>query len=114
MPLMSDSVVVAAGLNSGNVLVGRMFEYVPKEYRKGAAVQLLACASALGGKVSFRIGSQLYADNELVSGDNKFPVFPDHKVVTHGAAPNAHMFMNFQNPTGAPVTFYWKLDIEPV
>lgn len=114
MPRMAGQVVaLAAGGNSGDVLAGKVFEYIPKRYRK-AAVQVLACASTMGGLVSFKIDDQIYADSELISADNKFPVFPDHKVLTHGAGPGSRLFLAFANPTGAVQTIFWVVDIEPL
>jgi hypothetical protein len=113
MPRMAGQVVLAAGANSGDVLAGKVFEYVPKAYRK-AAVQLLACASALGPTTQFKIDDKIYADNELISGDNKYPIFPDHKLVTHGANPASRLFLSFTNPTAGALTIYWVVDIEPL
>lgn len=107
MPVISDSVSVAANARSGNVLAGSIFEFMPMD----GLVNLLATGSAAGLRMDSNIAGGVIAQNALIPATNRFPIKPDDSVVISGAAAGSRLFLEFVNTTGGALTAQWLVEI---
>lgn len=105
MPLMQDSVSVAANGVSANVLAGQLYEFVPG----GANVTVSVTGSALGLRTTFICGVPIIND-QAINLQNRFPLIPDD-IITSGAVPGGRMILTARNTTGGALTFFWRVDV---
>jgi hypothetical protein len=105
MPMMQDSVSVAANSVSANVLSGQLYEGVPA----GAAVKLSATAAATGVRCSYICGTPLIND-QAIGFQNRFPLDPDDKIM-HNRVPGGRQVLTFRNTTGAAIVVFWRIDL---
>lgn len=110
MPMMQDSLSVAANSVSSNVLAGKLYEAAPED----SAIRVYCCGSAIGLRQTFSIGGQQITDDEAVNSANRFPVVPDDLCVEHGAYAGEKLFLRFRNSTAGALTTFWMVVIEPV
>jgi hypothetical protein len=113
MPVHSGaSTALAVNTDSPNQLAGLTYEFVPRNWRRGAAVMLAVSAAAQDEKCTFKIDATSIADGETVPGSNRYPQFPEDKFLVHWAPPGSRLFLKFNGgPNGGLVR--WKVDIEP-
>lgn len=116
MPAESgQTAALAANVDSGNVLAGKTYEFVPREWRRGAAIRVLGsttAAAGVGAKCSVKINQTSVLDSGQISYAARFPVIPDDQIVVHWAPPGARLFVSF-NGGAAGATVNWKVDVEP-
>jgi hypothetical protein len=105
MPLMQDSVSVAATSVSANVLSGQLYEFVAP----GTNVTVSVTGSATGLRTTFICGVPIIND-QAINLQNRFPLIPDD-IITSGAVPGGRMVLTARNTTGAAITFFWRVDI---
>lgn len=105
MPMMQDSVSVAANSVSANVLSGQLYEGLPA----GALVRLACTGSATGLRVTYICGVPLINDQAL-SLQNRFPVIPDDVIMTN-RVPGGRQVLTARNTTGGALTFFWRIDL---
>ena len=106
MPLMQDSVSVAANSVSANQLSGQIYEFIPP----GAPVTLSVTGSATGLRVTFVVGGVTIINDQAINLQNRFPIIPDD-VITTGRMPGGRMVLTARNTTGGALTFFWRVDI---
>jgi len=110
-----QTAALAVNTDSPNVLAGKLYEFIPRTWRKGAAVRVLAATTAaagIGSQAKFKIDSQVVLDAENVSAAGRSPVIPDDQLCVHWAPSGARLFLIFNGgPAGA--TINWAIDIEP-
>jgi len=113
--MSGQTAALAIGTDSPNVLAGKLFEFVPRQWRRGAALRLLAATTAAGGvgaQAKFKIDQQVIVDAENISYAARYPVIPDDQLAVHWAPAGARLFLIFNGgPAGATVN--WALDVEP-
>lgn len=105
MPTMQDSVSVAANAVSANVLSGQLYEFV----EEGTEVTLSVTGSATGLRCTFIVGVPLIND-QAINLQNRFPLVPDD-ALHGGPVPGGRMILTARNTTGAPLTFFWRIDL---
>lgn len=110
MPSMTDRQVVAANATVTNVLAGKIFEFAPGN----SIVALSATGSAVGLNISFIIGGEVKLDDQEVSGANRFPLNPDDFLARGGAFKGDRIVVRLRNTTGANITAFTKVDVDPV
>lgn len=110
MPVMTDSLSVAANAVSANVLAGLLYEFLPAN----AKVALFATGSAIGLRVTLNIGGEQIVDDSGISIQNRVPIIPDDLVVADGGRRGERMILRFRNTTGAALTAFWTLQVNPV
>lgn len=106
MPMMQDSVSVAANSVSANVLSGQLYEFV----QAGRPVRLSATGSATGLRVSLLIGMAVINDQAL-NLQNRFPLMPDDVVHVGRAPVSGRMVLTFRNTTAGALTAFWRVDL---
>jgi len=113
--MSGQTAALAVNTDSPNVLAGKLFEFIPRTWRRGAALRLLAATTAaagVGALAKFKIDQQVVVDAENVSYAARYPVIPDDQLAVHWAGPGARLFLIFNGgPAGATVN--WAVDIEP-
>lgn len=102
---MQDSVSVAANGVSANVLTGQLYEFVPS----GTAVQLAATGSATGLRATL-IANVPVVNDQAIGLQNRFPLIPDD-IMFAGRVRACRLVLTARNTTGAPLTFFWRVDI---
>lgn len=114
MPIIKNSVAIAAGATNNNVLSGSAFEFV-KEASK-VYVGLLASASGLLAGVSS--GSDILLEDgslvDIVRTANQGPIFPDDYILEDVAMPMDRLRISVRNPTGGSITLFYGVRVEPV
>jgi len=60
---------VAAGANSGNVLVGKLFEFLERP----SIIRWYPVGSAVGLQITANVGGEVFIQGEEISGANRFP-----------------------------------------
>lgn len=105
MPLMQDSVSVAANAVSANVLAGQLYEFVAP----GTNVTVSVTGSATGLRTTFICGVPIIND-QAINLQNRFPLIPDD-IITTGAMPGGRMILTARNTTAGALTFFWRVDL---
>lgn len=106
MPMMQDSVSVAANSVSANVLAGQLYEFV----RAGQPIRLSGSGSATGLRVTLLIGMAIINDQAL-NLQNRFPLIPDDVIHTGRAPVSGRMVLTFRNTTAGALTAFWRIDL---
>lgn len=106
MPMMQDSLQVAANAVSANVLSGQLYEFV----RAGQPIRLSGSGSATGLRVTLLIGMAVINDQAL-NLQNRFPLIPDDVIHTGRAPVSGRMVLTFRNTTAGALTAFWRVDL---
>jgi len=111
MPVIANTVSVAANARSANVLAGSVFEFLPRS----AVVAFLATiptGSAIGDiDASINIGGIQIADAAVVPDTGRYPVTPDDRLVAEGGQPGERLFMTFLNTTASAIVVTFLVEI---
>lgn len=110
MPVMTDSISVAANAISANVLSGLLYEFLPANSK----VTLFATGSATGLRTTLNIGGEQIVDDSAISLQNRVPLIPDDLVVSDGGRRGERMILKFRNTTGGALTAFWTVQVNPV
>lgn len=106
---MQDSVSIAANATNPNVITGQRYDRAPFD----AIGNLYCTGSAIGLKAELNIGGTSVTPPTGVNIQGRFPVVPDDILVQGWEAPNGKLIqLSVVNTTGAPLTFYWRVDLE--
>jgi len=110
MPMIQNTVTVAANAVNDNVLTGSQFEYLPY----AAALEFGLVGAAVGLLVDVYSGADILCEAMAPSSANRFPVFPDDYTLTDVAGPGERLKIRVRNTTGAGVVFFYGLRITPI
>ena len=105
MPVMQDSVSVAANTVSANVLSGQLYEFVPT----GTRVTLSCTGSATGLRATL-IANIPVMNDQAINLQNRFPVIPDD-IVYQGTVRQCRLVLTSRNTTAGALTFFWRVDV---
>jgi hypothetical protein len=105
MPLMQDSLSVAANSVSANVLSGQLYEFVGP----GTNVTVSVTGSATGLRTTFICGIPIIND-QAINLQNRFPLIPDD-IITSGPVQGGRMVLTARNTTVGALTFFWRVDL---
>lgn len=113
MPLIKNGISIAVGATNNNVLSGSAFEFIKQPSR--IAIGLLASATGLLASVSS--GSDILLEDgslvDVVRIANQGPSFPDDFILQDVALPMDRLKISVRNPTGAAVTLFYGVSVEP-
>lgn len=113
MPLIKNSVVIAAGATNNNILSGSAFEFVKEASQ--VAIGLLASVSGLLAGVSS--GSDILLEDgslvDIVRVANQGPLFPDDYILQDIAMPMDRLRISVRNPTAGSITLFYGVRVEP-
>lgn len=110
MPIIQNSVSIAANATNDNVLAGSQFEYLPDDFYleiglNGAATGLLADVYS---------GSDILAESMLLTAQNRVPIFPDDFNLTDAAAAGERIKIRIRNTTGAAIVAFFTVKLTPL
>jgi len=107
MPVMQNSISVAANSVSANVLAGQQFEFLPNN----ANVTLSVAGSATGLNTSLLAGGVTVINDQAINTANRFPVIPDDVLSTETIPGGARLLLTFRNTTAGALTAFWRVDV---
>lgn len=110
MPVMQNSVSVAANAVSANQLAGELFEFLSRPSR----IALYATGSATGLNASLLVGGLSFANDQAISLQNRFPIVPDDFLVDAGGFPGERLVLTFRNTTAGALTAFWRVEVNAV
>lgn len=110
MPMIQNSVSIAANSVNDNVLAGSQFEYLPYP----ATLEFGLVGSATGILADVYSGSDILCEQMAVSTANRFPVFPDDYTLTDVAGPGERLKIRGRNTTGGALTLFYAIRITPL
>lgn len=110
MSTMTDRQSVAANATVTNVLAGKIFEFA----QRPSIVAVYATASAVGLNISFVVGNEVQVDDQEVNAQNRLPIVPDDLISRAGALRGDRLVLRLRNTTGAAITAFTRVDLDPV
>lgn len=110
MPLIQNSVSVAANSVNDNVLTGSQFEFLPYN----AALNFGMTASATGLIVDAYSGQDTLCEGLAPSLANRFPILPDDFNLTDVAGAGERIKLRVRNTTAGALTFFYAVQINPI
>jgi len=109
MPVIQNSVSVAANATNDNVLAGSQFEFLPYN----AFLEFGLVASATGLVADVYSGADTVAESFALSTQNRFPVYPDDFPLNDVAAAGERIKVRIRNTTGGALTAFFSTRITP-
>jgi len=110
MIMVPAATALAANSNSGNVLAGLEFEFIPPP--GGQRIIVAVTGSATGLMASFLLGGIALASRVTIPLTNRFPIIPDDVILDFQAGPaGERLFLDFDNGTGGSLTWFAAVHI---
>lgn len=110
MPVMQDSISVAANSVSTNQVAGLLHEFL----QAPSAVRLYCTGSAAGLRATLLIGGRSVIEDVTINAQNRTPVIPDDFLVEDGGFQGERLILKFRNTTAGALTAQWKVETVPV
>ena len=108
---VQGSTSVAANGTSGNVISGKILEFVTRP----SLCKFFAAASAAGITAQVTSGPDVVLESgSVVSQANRFPIDPDDVLARDVAGPGERLNMTFSNTTAGALTVYWAVEVTPI
>ncbi len=110
MPVIQNSVSIAANAINDNVIQGSQFEFLPYD----ALLEFGLNASATGLVADVYSGADTVAESFALSTANRFPVYPDDYPLNDVAAGGERVKVRIRNTTAGALTAFYSVKITPV
>lgn len=110
MAIMTDRQVIAANATVQNVLTGKVHEFLSGP----SIIRHYACGSAVGLNTTFLIGNESIVQDQEVNAQNRMPIIPDDFVAESGGVQGDRVIVSYRNTTGAGITAFTRVEVEPV
>lgn len=110
MPLIQNSVSIAANAVNDNVLTGSQFEFLPYD----AHLDFGLVASATGLSCDVYSGQDTITEALAPSLQNRFPIFPDDFNLEDVAGAGERIKIRARNTTGGALTLFYAVRITPL
>lgn len=110
MPVIQNSVSVAANSTNDNVIAGSQFEFLPYN----ALLEFGLVGSATGLLADVYSGQDTVAESFALSTANRFPIYPDDYPLNDVAAGGERVKVRIRNTTGGALTAFYSVKITPV
>lgn len=110
MPVIQNSVSVAANAVNDNVITGSQFEYLPYNAR----IDFGLVGSATGLLVDVYTGQDIVAESFAPPTQNRFPLNPDDFTLSDVARGGERVKVRARNTTGGALTLFYGIIITPV
>lgn len=110
MPVIQNSVSVAANSTNDNVIQGSQFEFLPYN----AMLEFGLCGSAAGLVADVYSGQDTVAESFALNTQNRFPVYPDDYPLNDVAGAGERVKVRIRNTTGGALTCFYSVKITPV
>jgi len=99
---MTDRRSVAANASVANVLSGNQYEYL----LRAAKVEFAITASAVGMNATVSTGQTVLQNDQEVSSQNRFGIYPDDFTLTDVVGPGERIVVGLRNTTGGAITAF--------
>jgi len=110
MPLIQQSVSIAASSVNDNVIAGSQFEFLPYN----SALRFALNGSATGLVADLYSGQDVLAEQMSVNALNRVPIAPDDFLLTDIAAAGERVKLRVRNTTAGALTLYFAVIIDPI
>jgi hypothetical protein len=110
MPVIQNTVSIAANATNENVIQGSQFEYLP--YNALCEFGLLGAATGLVADVYS--GADIVAESYALAFKAGFPVYPDDYNLNDVAAAGDRLKVRVRNTTGAAIVLSYSVRLTPV
>jgi hypothetical protein len=110
MPVIQNSVSVAANAVNDNIITGSQFEYLPYNAR----IDFGLVASATGLLVDVFTGQDIVAESFAPPTQNRFPLNPDDYTLSDVARGGERVKIRVRNTTGGALTIFYGIIITPI
>jgi len=110
MPVIQNSVSVAANSTNDNVIQGSQFEFLPYN----AMLEFGLCGSAAGLVADVYSGQDTVAESFALNTQNRFPVYPDDYPLNDVAGAGERVKVRIRNTTAGALTCFYSVKITPV
>lgn len=110
MNVMTDRRSVAANATEGNVLAGKLHEFITSQ----SIVRYYGTAAAVGLFSSFLVGGESIVQDQELSAANRMPIVPDDFVAETGAMPSDRILVSLRNSTAGAIVGFTRVEVEPV
>lgn len=110
MPLIQQSVSIAASSVNDNVIAGSQFEFLPYD----AALRFALNGSAIGLVADVYSGQDVLAEQMGVNTLNRVPINPDDFLLTDVAGAGERIKIRVRNTTAGALTLFFALVVDPM
>lgn len=110
MPMIQNSLSVAANQTVANLLSGSIYEYLPFD----CYVEIALNASASGLQAQVVSGSDVLQEQGNMGNQNRFPVYPDDFILQDYAAAGDRLVLRVTNTTAGAITTFYAVKLTPV
>lgn len=110
MPLIQNSVAIAAGAQNDNLLAGSQWEFLPFD----ASLAFALNGSATGLLADVYSGQDVLAENMALNALNRIPINPDDFLLTDVAMGGERIKIRVRNPTAGALTVFFAVMLSPV
>ena len=107
--MMTDVQSVAANTTTANILAGKAKEFLEEP----SILHIGILGSAVGLRSSVIIGNEVVVDDQEVPVGTTLPAFPDQIICEAGGFAGDRVTIRLRNTTGAAITGYTKVLMEP-
>jgi len=101
---------VAANATTGNIMAGKVFEFVPAP----SIIKVYINAAAVGMNADVLVGNESYLNDEEVSNANRFPIRNEDLLVELGALAGERIVIRLRNTTGAAIITNTLVEVQPL
>lgn len=113
MPVIQNSVSVAAASVNDNVLSGSQYEFLP--YDAALEFGLVGDANAADLVLDVYSGQDVLAEDMQPSAQNRIPIYPEDYTLTDAAAAGERIKVRVRNTNaGAARTLFYAIRITPL
>lgn len=110
MPLIQNSVSVAANATNDNVITGSQYEFLPYN----AVLSIGLNGSATGLECDVYTGQDTITERMGVNALNRVPIQPDDFVLTDVAEAGERLKIRVRNTTGGALVLFYAVQINPI
>lgn len=109
MPLVQNTISIAANATLENAMDGSQFEFLPYN----ALLEFGLQGSAAGLVADVYSGQDVLAESMALPLQNRYPIYPDDYTLNDVAAGGERIKVRIRNTTGAALTAFWGIRITP-
>ena len=110
MPLIQQSVSIAAGSVNDNLIQGSQFEFLPYD----SALRFALNGSATGLVADVYSGQDVLAEQLTVNTLNRVPINPDDFLLSDVAGQGERIKIRVRNTTAGALTVFYALIVDPL
>jgi len=110
MPLVQNTVSIAANATLENAMAGSQFEFLPYN----AMLEFGLQGSAAGLVADVYSGQDVLAEGMALPLQNRYPLYPDDFNLNDVAAGGERIKVRIRNTTAGALSAFWAIRITPV